>query len=128
MIKRKKGRTNSKNLVIDGVKFDSKLEGKVYLELKADPSIEILEFHPSFVLIDKFKRGTHNIRACKYSADFRCMIDGEEWVLEVKSTWSASQTDYGIRRKMFLYRYRSINFREIMFKGKVRKITDYRGI
>ena len=118
------GRTNSVKTTIDGIKFDSKIEAKVYQEFKLDPLITILEYHPQFVLIKPFKRGKA-IRGCKYSADFLILENGEQTVVEVKSAWSAKLADYGIRKKLFLKLYDNFNFKEIIFNGKKRTETFY---
>ncbi len=59
--------------IIDGIKFDSKLEAKRYLELKfleKKGIIKDLVLKPSYELIPIFKKNNKTYRKTVYIADF----------------------------------------------------------
>lgn len=94
---------HSKKTVIDGIKFDSKKEGKRFVELKAMEKagiIQNLRLQVKFELIPKQKKsdGTTE-RACSYIADFVYEKDGQEIIEDTKGVL----TDvYKIKRKLML--------------------------
>jgi len=106
--------------VIDGITFGSDKEALIYHEFKVNPDIQILHFHPKFVLQEKFLRYEKTIRAINYTADFIVAMNEREWVVEVKSIWTIKKTDYPLRRKLFLYTHPRVRFWEIIFDGKKR--------
>ena len=119
--KKKNPRTNSNKIEIDGYLFDSKSEGKIYVEFKLDPSVTILELQPEFILIPEFERRGKKYKAITYKADFRIEQNGEEWIVEIKSigTLMANSKSYSMRRKLFLRAYPESQLREIIFdRGK----------
>ena len=101
---------------IDGVTFASKKEAARYVELKLCEKygvISNLELQPKYVLIGKFTtRSGEKIRELAYVADFRYVdsTTGDTIVEDVKGM----KTDvYKIKRKLLLWRYPDIDFREL---------------
>lgn len=101
---------NSKKTIIDGITFDSKKEGRRYLELKkkaengeiSDLRLQVpFELVPSFTIeIDGKKRKRRNIR---YIADFVYYENGQKVVEDVKGR----KTDiYKLKKKLFEYKYK----------------------
>lgn len=93
----------AKNVVIDGVSFQSKKECGRYLELKmmhAANIIKDLKLQKEFVLIKKSK----GERKCIYKADFvYTLVDtGETVVEDVKSAATRKLATYIIKRKLML--------------------------
>lgn len=103
----------NQKVVIDGIKFDSKLEAKHYLRLSSlqdAGKISNLTMQPKFLLQKSFKssQGTH--RAIHYVADFQYLENGETVVVDVKGM----QTDvYKIKKKLFIYKYPQYVFKEV---------------
>jgi len=101
--------------IIDGVTFDSKKEAARYSELRLCEKygqISNLELQPKYVLVSKFTtRSGEKIRELSYVADFRYIdeLSGEYVVEDVKGM----KTDvYKIKKKLLLWRYPDINFKE----------------
>jgi len=100
---------------IDGHKFDSKLEARYYkklVTLKATGEIKELELQPKIRLQDGFddKEGNHH-RPINYFPDFRVVWeDGKEEYIDTKG----HETNvYKIKKKLMLFKYPDINFREV---------------
>ncbi|ACQ53698.1 DUF1064 domain-containing protein [Clostridium botulinum] len=96
----------AKKIVIDGITFDSKDEGRYYLylkELKAKEKILNFERQPKYELQPSFKKYGKTHRAITYAPDFLIYhLDGSEELIDVKGT----ETQQGnMRRKMFDYKY-----------------------
>ncbi|APF27059.1 hypothetical protein NPD5_252 [Clostridium sporogenes] len=96
----------AKKIVIDGITFDSKDEGRYYLylkELKAKDKILNFERQPKYELQPSFKKYGKAHRAITYAPDFLIYhLDGSEELIDVKGT----ETQQGnMRRKMFDYKY-----------------------
>ena len=103
----------NKKIIVDGFTFDSKLEAKRYNELKMllkSGAIDCLVLQKEFLLQDKFKYNGKGERAITYVSDFYYTKNGVEFVEDAKGF----KTDvYKIKRKMFLFKYPSINFKEV---------------
>ncbi|QDY32692.1 DUF1064 domain-containing protein [Clostridium sporogenes] len=96
----------ARKIVIDGITFDSKDEGRYYLylkELKAKDKILNFEQQPKYELQPSFKKHGKTHRAITYAPDFLIYhLDGSEELIDVKGT----ETQQGnMRRKMFDYKY-----------------------
>lgn len=96
----------SKKIVIDGISFDSKDEGKYYeylKMLKTQGKILNFELQPKYTLIPGFKYFGKTRRAMTYTPDFRIYhLDGSEELIDVKG-FSTQQGE--LRRKLFEYKY-----------------------
>jgi hypothetical protein len=124
---KKRNPVKGKYVIIDGHKFDSKIEAVIYQEFRDDPTIEILELHPKFMVLDVFRRHKKHIAGISYTPDFKIKIRGRVTVVEVKSigVLKKNSKSYPMRRKLFLKKYPDLHFREIIFDGKKRTIKDY---
>lgn len=103
---------------VDGHVFDSVREASVYQGLKlAERSgvISGLELQPRFLLQEAFRdRKGKSWRAIYYVADFRYTdAKGHVVVVDVKSKITESNPVYRLKRKMLLFRYPDIDFREV---------------
>lgn len=125
--KKKKPRVNSNKIEIDGHLFDSKSEGKIYVEFKLDPSVTILELQPEFILVPEFELRGKKYQSIKFTPDFRILQDGIEFIVEVKSkgTMLANSKSYSMRRKMFLKNNPELRYREIIFNRDKRTEKIY---
>ena len=103
----------NKKTVIDGITFDSKKESERYLMLKdmlKNKEIEDLQLQPKFLLQDSFKYNGKTEKKIYYIADFTYKREGKLVVEDVK----VKKTDvYKLKRKLFLYKYTDIDFREV---------------
>lgn len=101
-----KSKYGSKEITIDGIKFDSKDEGKYYeylKKLKAQGKILNFELQPKYELQPSFKKYGKTYRAITYAPDFLIYhLDGTEELIDVKGM-STQQGE--MRRKMFDYKY-----------------------
>ena len=124
---KKKGRTGSKKVIIDGIEFDSTSEGNIYYEFKLDPDIEILELQPQFIVKPKFTLRGKKYQSIKWTLDFRILDKGVEYVVDVKSigTYKANSKSHSIRRKLFLTAYPDLILKEIVIDGKKRTEKVY---
>ena len=105
----------NKKTTINGITFDSRLEGKRYKELKLLERanlIEELTLQPSFELQPSFKKNGKTIRAITYKADFS-YIDKEKNCLIVEDTKGMKTMDYLIKKKLFEYKFPDLTIREI---------------
>lgn len=98
----------AKKVTIDGIVFDSRLEGRYYehlLYLMNDGVVESFEMKKSYTLLDKFphpKTGK-TVRAIKYTPDFEVIYaDGH---VEAVDTKGMKTRDFVMRCKMFMFRY-----------------------
>ena len=125
--KKKNPRVNSNKIEIDGYLFDSKSEGKIYVEFKHDPSVTILELQPEFILVPEFELRGKKYQSIKFTPDFRILQDEVEWIVEVKSegTLKANSKSYSMRRKMFLKSNPELRYREIIFNRDKRIERTY---
>ena len=104
--------------MVDGIKFDSKKEGLVYLDLKEKEKkgiIKDLELQKEYVLQDKFKINNKTRRQITYIADFTYITNGDNklHVVDVKSFYTAKDKVYRIKKKLFEYKY-GIELEEII--------------
>lgn len=104
----------NKKTIIDGIKFDSIVEGRRYKELKIlekGNCITDLKLQPKFELQTKFTnaKGEH-IRAITYKADFSYIENGKIIVEDVKGV---ETKDFKLKKKLFEYKYKDVDFRLI---------------
>lgn len=104
--------------VIDNYKFDSLKESYRYKELKLmlkAGQITDLEMQPRFLLQRGFtdSKGKKH-RAIEYVADFAYTSkDGREIIEDVKASLTFKTEVYKIKKKLFIFKYGDIDFREI---------------
>lgn len=99
---------------LNGIKFDSKKECNYYAELlllkKAGEVVKI-ELQPKFELQPRFEHDGKKEKPIIYRADFKVTYaDGH---IEIVDTKGFKTDVYGIKRKMLLYRYPNIFFKEV---------------
>jgi len=83
--------------VVDGIKFDSKVESDYYLYLKSLGKEFTLQ--PKYILQDKFINNQgENIRPIHYVADFAY----DDIVVDIKGM---PTSDAKLKRKLFMYKY-----------------------
>lgn len=85
---------------------DSKIEVKRLNELlllEKKGIIKNLEKQPKFILMKSFKYGGKTERGMRYTSDFRYFDIKKNKIIieEVKSSFTAKETDYVMRRKLF---------------------------
>ena len=101
---------HNKKTVIDGIKFDSKLEAKRYVQLKILERagvIRALELQPSFELLPSFRKNGKTWRKTVYKADFRYILaDGDRIIIEdVKGSTAVITDVFRLKQKLFEYKY-----------------------
>jgi len=87
---------------LDGHVFASKKEMTRYAELKVGIRAQIisdLELQPKFPVFLPSKDGTKEGLFCTYTADFRYKKDGVEVIEELKSSGTAKDAAYRLRKK-----------------------------
>lgn len=99
----------NKKTTINGITFDSRLEGKRYKELKLLERANLIE---ELTLQPSFKKNGKTIRAITYKADFS-YIDKEKNCLIVEDTKGMKTRDYLIKKKLFEYKFPDLTIREI---------------
>lgn len=98
---------------IDGILFSSKKEAARYYELKQLASTGVitgLELQPRFVLQESFTHNGKKYRKIEYVADF-VYSDGDTVIVE--DTKGFRTEVYKIKKKLLLFKYPLIDFREI---------------
>lgn len=101
--------------VVDGIKFDSKLEAKRYIQLKLlqrAGEIKDLRTQPGFVLQPSYKKNGKTIRAIKYVADF-IYYDVKKDKVIVEDTKGFKNDVYKLKKKIFEYKYPDLEIKEI---------------
>lgn len=112
-MRRNYSKYRAKKTIVDGITFDSKGEANRYkylLLLEKSGTISNLELQPIYLLQDKFKVGAETIRAIKYVADFRYIENNSVVVEDFKGMETVL---FKIKRKLLLYKFKSIDFRVI---------------
>lgn len=104
----------NKPVHVDGLRFDSRKEGRRYGDLKMlerAGAIQGLEVHPVFKLFAHGPDGPVGGR--RYTADFRYIEGNKDVVEDVKSEPTKRTEAYRLRRWLFLANYPHIDFREV---------------
>ena len=96
--------------VLDGIKFDSKLEAERYAQLKMMECagvIRDLELQPEYELIPSFKKDGKTWRKTVYKADFRYILaEDDSYIIEdVKGSISVITDVFRLKQKLFEYKY-----------------------
>lgn len=106
---------HAKKTFIDGQKYDSKKEARRGEELKMLERIGMisdLKFQVPFILQDGFRHNGKAVLAIKYVADSTYTEKGRQIVEDTKSPFTRKNSLYQVKRKMFLFRYPDLIFRE----------------
>lgn len=101
---------HNKKTVIDGIKFDSKLEAERYAQLKILERagfIRDLELQPEYELIPSFRKNGKTWRKTVYKADFRYIsCEDDSYIIEdVKGSISVITDVFRLKQKLFEYKY-----------------------
>ncbi len=113
----KRRKYGNKKIEIDGYTFDSLAEAKRYEQLRLMEqagAISALRLQPRYELQRAFTDNDGvKQRAIVYVADFEYQENGLRVTEDVKG---AITKEYAIKKKLFLYRYFDLTFREIKAK------------
>ena len=109
----------NKKVTVDGIDFDSIKESVRYKQLKMFERagvIKDLKLQVSYTLQPSFKSNGQTIRSIKYIADFDYFTtkDNRHILEDVKSPATAKDKTYILKKKMLLYKYQDIVFKEII--------------
>ena len=109
----------NKKVTVDGIDFDSIKESVRYKQLKMferSGLIKDLKLQVSYTLQPSFKSNGQTIRSIKYIADFDYFTskDNRHILEDVKSPATAKDKTYILKKKMLLYKYQNIEFKEII--------------
>ena len=101
---------HNKKTVIDGIKFDSKLEAERYEQLKILERagvIRDLELQPEYELIPSFRKNGKTWRRTVYKADFRYILaEDDSYIIEdVKGSTAVITDVFRLKQKLFEYKY-----------------------
>lgn len=118
--KKAEGKIAHKKVKVGEFVFDSKLEAERYEYLRIMEKaglITDLRPHPKFELQSAF-RDSEGVaqRAITYIADFSYTQNGAQIVEDVKSPFTAKDSVFKIKMKMFKRIYPSYKFKVVMFK------------
>ena len=106
----------NKKVQIDMYVFDSIAESRRYKELallEKAGEIENLQLQPKFLLQESFKKNGKTYREREYIADVMCEERGKVIVEDVKGM---ETKEFKIKRKLFEYKYPSLELRIIKMK------------
>lgn len=125
---------NNQPVWIDGIKFDSGVEGQRYRQLKMMQDVGLisgLTLQPKVTLIPSFKHKGKTIRAVTYSADFKYLEDGHEVWEDVKGVETEA---FKLKYKWMLskgYDLRVLKYDEVMrgagHKSKSKAVAKGKG-
>ena len=116
----KKSRYTSYKPILDGIKFDSLMEARYFIFLKAKEKkklIQNLELQPSFLLQESFTKNGKKYRSIEYVADFRFQdTETDQWVIvDVKGK---ETVEFKLKQKLFEYRYPDLSLSVIQLYGE----------
>lgn len=126
----KRSRYTSYKPIIDGIKFDSLMEGKYYVYLKEQlqkGAISNLTLQPSYTLQEAFTKNGKRFRPIIYIADFRYMDKDLNWiVVDIKGK---ETVEFKLKQKMFEYKFPDLSLSVIqehdgqwMLLSEIRKL------
>ena len=107
--------------VIDGIKFDSKLEAERYEQLKILERagvIRNLELQPEYELIPSFRKNGKTWRKTAYKADFRyILVEDDITIIEdVKGSTAVITDVFRLKQKLFEYKYPELTIKIVTRK------------
>ena len=96
--------------IVDGIKFDSRLEAERYAQLKILERagvIRDLELHPEYELIPLFRKNGRTWRRAVYKADFRYILAEDDRIIieDVKGSTAMITDVFRLKQKLFEYLY-----------------------
>ena len=107
--------------VLDGIKFDSKLEAERYAQLKILERagvIRDLELQPEYELIPSFKKDGKTWRRTTYKADFKYILCEDDKIIieDVKGSTAVITDVFRLKQKLFEYRYPELSIKIVTRK------------
>ena len=106
---------HNRKIIVDGIKFDSRLEARRYQELKTLERagvIQALTLQPEFELQPAFKKNGKTYRRIAYKADFSYFSVKEGKVI-IEDTKGFVTKEYALKKKLFEYRYPDLTIKEV---------------
>ena len=116
----KRPKYNARKTTLDGIMFDSKAEADRYADLKLlvkGREITNLQLQPSFILQDSFTRDGKKVRPIEYRGDFAYYEKGGSRLI-VEDVKGTRTREYLLKKKLLLFHYPEIDFREIIVERK----------
>lgn len=113
--KEKKNKYNNKKVIVDGIRFDSKIESKRWQELKLLQKagvIKDLRRQVRFELQPSYKKKGKIIQSINYIADF-VYYDLNKNKIVVEDTKGYRTEIYKLKKKIFEYKYPDLEIKEI---------------
>ena len=107
--------------VLDGIKFDSKLEAERYAQLKILERagvIRDLELQPEYELIPSFKKDGKTWRRTTYKADFKYILCEDDKIIieDVKGSTAVITDVFRLKQKLFEYKYPELSIKIVTRK------------
>ncbi len=105
----------NEKIIIDEIRFDSKLEARRYCELKLlqrANEIKNLRRQVTFELQPSYRKNNKTIRAINYIADF-VYYDVKKDKTIIEDTKGFKTEVYKLKKKMFEYKYPDLEIREV---------------
>ena len=105
----------NEKIIIDEIRFDSKLEARRYCELKLlqrANEIKNLRRQVTFELQPSYRKNNKTIRAINYIADF-VYYDVKKDKTIIEDTKGFKTEIYKLKKKMFEYKYPDLEIKEI---------------
>ena len=106
---------HNKKVIVDGIKFDSKLEARRYKDLKLMQDVGLikdLQLQPQFLLIPSFRKNGKTYRKTVYIADFSYFSIKDDKII-VEDTKGYETDVYKLKKKMFEFKYPQLEIREV---------------
>ena len=105
----KPSKYKNKKCEIDGIVFDSHMEGKYYSELKL-MGVKGLKLQVRFPLQESFTKNGKHFRDIEYVADFVYDEGGKKRVIDVKGVQTPL---FKLKRKLFEYKYPNLTLETV---------------
>lgn len=114
LLNKKQNKMRSQKTVIDGIKFDSKLEADYYCQLKIlvrTGEVKSFTLQPKYLLQEKFCKDGKTIRKMEYIADFLVTYaNGREEIIDCKGHKTRV---YLNKKKLFEKLYPHLSIKEV---------------
>lgn len=110
-----KSRYTTYKPVIDGVRFDSLMEGRYYLFLlqeKEAGQIDSFKMQVTYNLQPSFRKNKKTFRAIDYVADFVVEAKGKTYVIDTKGK---ETVEFKLKKKLFEYKYPELKLYVIQY-------------
>jgi hypothetical protein len=124
----KRSRYTSYKPVIDGIKFDSLMEGQYYVHLKErllKNDIANLTLQPSYTLQEAFTKNGKRFRPIIYIADFKYQDKDANWIIvDVKGK---ETVEFKLKQKLFEFKYPDLSLSVIQeYEGQWLTLSEIR--